>query len=233
MLMLALGAALATVIAAPGGTIAADQAGSGPIASVGLLDSSSTMGHAQCPAPGAAVDDPDSGVELIGQPAPDWSFDRWVRGAPLSVESLRGKVVLLRWWTEGCHFCAATLPELERERHLHGSGDLVVIGVFHPKPPHPVSDRHILAVAKKLGFNGPIAMDENWSTLNRYWLDGHPERNWTSVSFMIGRDGRICWVHGGGEYHLSDDPAHARCVVQFHEFEHALTAALAEPAPRP
>jgi thiol-disulfide isomerase/thioredoxin len=175
----------------------------------------------------APADDPDSGAELLDTPARAWTFTRWI-GPPLSLSGLRGKVVLLRWWNEGCHFCAATLPELEALRRQHADEGLVVIGVFHPKPPHEVSDRHILAVAKKLGFTGPIAVDREWTTLGRYWLDGHPERNWTSVSFLIDRDGVIRWVHGGGEYHRSDDPRHARCVVQYHELEQALATVLAE-----
>jgi hypothetical protein len=170
--------------------------------------------------------DPDSGAELIGAPAPDWAFTRWVRGPALTLGGLRGKVVVLRWWTEGCHFCKSTLPVLERERVAHR--DLLVIGVFHPKPPHDVSDRHVLDVAKRLGFSGPIALDQNWDTLDRYWLSGDPERNWTSVSFLIDRQGRIRWVHGGGEYHPSADPAHQRCDLQFREFEAKLAEVLAE-----
>ena len=58
----------------------------------------------------------ESGAELVGRRAPEWTFDRWIHSPPLSIESLRGKVVLLRWWTEGCHYCATTLPVLERVR---------------------------------------------------------------------------------------------------------------------
>src|SRR5438034_642643 len=65
-------------------------------------------------------------------------------------------------------------------------------------------------------------------TLDRYWLDGNPERNWTSVSFLIDRDGVIRWVHGGGEYHPSDDPAHLRCDAEYRGLEQALAQALAE-----
>ena len=179
----------------------------------------------------APADDPDSGAELIGRPAPAWSFDRWVRGGPLSLANLRGKVVLVRWWNEDCHFCAATLPGIEKLRERFAPAGLVVVGVFHPKPPHPVGNRHILAVARRLGFDGPIAMDERWSTLDRYWLDGHPERNWTSVSFLIDRDGVIRWVHGGGEYHPSSVPRHARCDLEYRGLTKALSAALLGPEP--
>lgn len=192
-------------------------------------DAGSLEATAARPAAPAAVDtsDPDSGSELIGRSAPDWGFDRWIRTRPLSLESLRGKVVLLRWWTEGCRFCANTLPTLEQVRRAH-EGELVVIGVYHPKPPRQVSDRHVLSLARRLGFQGPIAVDSRWSMLERYWLNADPDRSWTSVSFLIDREGIIRWVHGGGEYHPSSDPRHARCSVEYAGLERALTAALAE-----
>jgi len=174
----------------------------------------------------APANDPDSGAELIGTPAPAWSFDRWLRSRPMNLRALRGKVVLMRWWTEQCHFCRSTLPVIEQARKDHA--DLVVIGVFHPKPPRPVSDRHIEEIADHLGYEGPIAVDQKWKTLDRYWLAANPERNWTSVSFLIDREGRIRWVHGGGEFHPSQDPAHAKCDRQYRDFERALATLLAE-----
>ena len=151
MLQATLGAALALTLAAPAGS-----ARSRP----------STPAESEHHHP--AIDNPDSGADLIGKPAPAWTFDRWIRTRPLSLESLRGKVVLLRWWTEGCHFCAATLPQIEKLRSRHRGEDLVVIGVYHPKPPREVSDGHIVAVANRLGFKGPIAVDTQWTTLERY-----------------------------------------------------------------
>jgi glutathione peroxidase-family protein len=215
MLLSLAGAAL--LLAAPAVCGACPPAGMPPAA------------HADAEAhhPAMPIDDPDSGAEMIGRPAPAWTFTRWI-GAPLSLERLRGKVVLVRWWTEGCHFCATTLPVIERLRVQHADDGLVVVGVFHPKPPHEVTDRHVLAVAKRLGFAGPIAVDRDWLTLNRYWLDADPNRNWTSVSFLIDREGNVRWVHGGGEYHPSDDPQHARCDAQYRELERVLATVLAE-----
>jgi thiol-disulfide isomerase/thioredoxin len=179
----------------------------------------------------AAERDIDSAAEIIGRRAPAWRFTRWVRGAPAGLDDLRGKVVLLRWWTEGCHYCEATLPALEALRRKHEPDGLVVIGVFHPKPPREISNARILRVAKRLGFSGPISLDRDWKTLEAYWLGGHPERSWTSVSFLIDRDGVIRWVHGGGEYHASDDPLHARCGAQLDQLESALAAALEPSGP--
>lgn len=176
------------------------------------------------------ADDPDSGAELIGRAAPDWTFTRWVRGPRHSLRDLRGKVVLVRWWTDGCHFCRSTLPEIERLRRQHRD-DLVVLGVYHPKPgPREVSDRRILALARELGFEGPIAFDRDWRTLDRYWLAANDERSWTSVSFLIDREGAIRWVHGGGEYHRSQDPAHQRCALELAGLERVLAEQLGQPA---
>jgi thiol-disulfide isomerase/thioredoxin len=220
MSLLALGTALGLLAAAPAG------APHGPSASAS--EHGTHEGGAQ---PDGTPAGPGGG--LIGRPAPAWSFERWIRTAPLSLEALRGRVVLVRWWTDGCHYCAATLPTLESLRERHAKAGLVVIGAYHPKPPREVSDRKILSVANQLGFEGPIAVDREWSTLERYWLGGHPERTWTSVSFLIDREGVIRWLHGGGEYHPSRDPEHASCDRQCRELEQAVRAALAEPAPTP
>jgi thiol-disulfide isomerase/thioredoxin len=180
----------------------------------------------------ALIANAPEGAEMIGRPAPPWSFDRWVRGPALSLDRLRGKVVLLRWWTEGCSLCATTLPALEKLRMEHRD-DLVVIGVFHPKPPHHVSDKEILKTADKLGFKGPIAVDERWSTLDRWWLDGHPDREFTSVSFLVDRAGVIRWLHPGGEYYPTDDPAHIACDRDWSGLERALDAVLDRGASTP
>ena len=78
-----------------------------------------------------------------------------------------------------------------------------------------------------------MAVDRDWKTLDRYWLNGHPERDWTSVSFLIDRQGAIRWVHGGGEYHPSSDPLHARCDASYGELEKAIAGALAAGADLP
>jgi peroxiredoxin len=171
------------------------------------------------------AEEPRDGSDLIGRRAPAFSFERWLRSPALTPQDLHGKVVLLRWWTEGCDYCAATLPGLETLRRRYGARGLVVIGVYHPKPPRHVSDAQVLAAADRLGFKGPLALDERWSTLDRYWLTGR-EREFTSVSFLIDRDGFIRWVHPGGEYHPSTDPAHARCDADYRGLERTLAALL-------
>ncbi len=170
----------------------------------------------------SSPDDADSAAELLGQPARAWSFDRWLDTPPLTLEWLRGKVVLVRWFNTGCKYCGNTLPGLEKLRTRYATDGLVVIGVFHPKPIGRVRDEFVRRTARKLGFNGPLAVDEQWSTLNRWWLANHPGRNWTSVSFLIDRDGIVRWAQGGGEYHPSEDPKHARCDASYAELERVI-----------
>ena len=185
------------------------------------------------PAPALAMpapDDADSPAELLDKPARAWSFDRWLDSPPLTLESLRGRVVLLRWFNTDCRYCGNTLPALETLRTRYAAQGLVIVGVFHPKPIHAVSDAFVRRTARKLGFHGPLAVDERWSTLNRWWLAGHPDRNWTSVSFLIDREGRVRWAHGGGEYHPSSDPRHARCDASYAELERTIRKLLGDRA---
>jgi thiol-disulfide isomerase/thioredoxin len=201
MLVVGLGAALLLLVAAGHGARASRSAALVPVA------------------------EPGSGASLIGTLAPEWHFERWLRSRPLSQSDLRGKVVLVRWWTDGCLYCETTLPAIEALKRRYGE-DLVTIGVFHPKPPGEVTDARVLAAAKRRGYGGPIAIDPHWAMLERWWLDGDPARDWTSVSFLIDRDGVIRWVHGGGEYHASHDPRHARCDADLRDLERAITVAI-------
>jgi thiol-disulfide isomerase/thioredoxin len=184
------------------------------------------------PGTSAAADGPDSGVEMLGLPAPPFEFARWLRTEPLTPESLRGKVVLVRFWTDDCRFCENTLPAIEGLRERWADRGLVVLGAYHPHEPRPVTDAFVLKWARKHGFGGPIGVDEHWDTLERWWLDGHPERNWVSVSFLLDRQGRVRWIHGGGEYHPSGEVRHRACDKRWRELEQVIQSLLDEGDPQ-
>lgn len=171
---------------------------------------------------------PDSGAELLDRPAREFRFSRWLRTAPLTSDSLRGKVVLIRFWTDDCRFCRATLPAAEGLRERFGGRGFAVLGAYHPNEPKPVRDEFVLKWAKEYGFTGPIAVDDRWATLEHWWLDGHPDRNWVSVSFLLDREGRVRWVHGGGEYHPSAELLHRSCDRSYHELVAKIEQLLAE-----
>lgn len=145
-----------------------------------------------------------SWTKLVGQAAKEWQVENWLNSQPLRLTELRGKVVLIRWWTApGCNFCAATAPALNEFHETFRERGLVVIGFYHHKSASPLRPDDVKERAEKFGFKFPIATDPKWQTLKQWWLDG-AERDFTSVSFLIGRDGRIRHIHPGGEYVKGD-----------------------------
>lgn len=143
---------------------------------------------------------------IVGRPAPAWEVDTWISSPPLAVEEVRGRVVLVRWFTEGCPYCTATAPSLVELHDELGAEGLSVIGFYHHKSEEPLVDDNVRALVERFGFRFPVAIDRDWRTLRRYWLDDHPE-SWTSVSFVIDRRGVVRFVHTGGAYAPGSDDA--------------------------
>jgi thiol-disulfide isomerase/thioredoxin len=108
---------------------------------------------------------------------------------PIALEDLRGKVVLVRWFLAPiCPFCSATAPALNRFDEEYRGRGLIVIGMYHHKDPEPLDLETVRGYVEYYRFRFPVAVDPDWQTLKRWWLDGH-ERSWTSVSFLIDRRG--------------------------------------------
>ncbi|MBI3011975.1 MAG: redoxin family protein [Candidatus Omnitrophica bacterium] len=153
---------------------------------------------------GLAAATVQEGEELIGTIAPGWESVEWVNSQPLTLEQLRGKVVLLRWWTApGCPFCEASAPYLAQWHQRYAPHGLVVIGMYHPKPPGRIPVDVVKKLAQGLGMTFPVAIDPDWETLRRSWLDGRTDA-WTSVTLLIDQEGVIRYVHPGGSYTEED-----------------------------
>src|SRR3989338_8628837 len=147
---------------------------------------------------------PKEGDELIGQPAPEWDVRDWINSKPLQLNDLRGKVVLVRFWTApGCPFCAASAPALNEFYEKYHEQGLEVIGFYHHKSPEPLKTQDVKQYAEKFGFKFSVAIDYDWKTLRNWWLDAD-ERRWTSVSFLIDKEGIIRHIHPGGQYVKGD-----------------------------
>lgn len=136
---------------------------------------------------------------LVGAKAPEWEVGTWINSRPLTLKELRGKVVLIRWWTgPGCPYCIASGPILSDLDKRYRKKGLIVIGFYHPKSERPVNRSEVAQLATELGMAFPIAIDAEWKTLNRYLLDQFPDAPFTSVSFLIDREGIIRYIHPGG-----------------------------------
>lgn len=142
--------------------------------------------------------------KLLGQRPEEWRFEHWMNSKPLTLESLRGKVVLVRWWTApDCPFCAATAPALNEFEKAFGDRGLEVVGVYHHKSAAPLVEEEVRAHAKRFGFQFPVAIDPGWRTLKRWWLEAGGG-DWTSVTFLLDREGRVRHIHPGGQYVKGD-----------------------------
>jgi thiol-disulfide isomerase/thioredoxin len=137
---------------------------------------------------------------IVGKPAPGWNLARWFNSPPLTVESLRGSVVLVRWFmSPECPLCSATAPSLNAFHERYAAAGLRVIGMYHHKGKQPLDPADVQGYVEHYGFEFPVAIDADWQTLQRWWLDGH-ERGFTSVSFLVDRAGIVRHVHLGGKY---------------------------------
>lgn len=139
------------------------------------------------------------GSELIGKPAPGWELETWFNSRPLALADLRGKVVLVRWFmSPDCPLCSATAPSLNLLDERYRERGLVVLGFYHHKDKVPLTPELVKGYLEHYKFRFPVAIDPDWKTLDRWWLD--VERGYTSVSFLIDRQGVIRFIHPGGKY---------------------------------
>jgi peroxiredoxin len=146
---------------------------------------------------GAASDAerPSDVGSLLGNPAPDFSVKLLARrGAQLSLNDLRGQVVVVDFWGTYCGPCKQEMPKLQALSAKYSSAGLRVIGVSEDEPED--KDK-ILGFADAHGAKFAIAWDEDRSVAHRYKPDTMPS------SYTIDRRGIVRYVHVG--YRAGDD----------------------------
>lgn len=141
----------------------------------------------------AARVDPPLPVE--GTMPPLTGAVKWLNSAPLTAQDLRGKVVLVDFWTYSCINCLRTLPYIEAwAKKYHDSG-LVVIGVHSPEFAFERNVNNVAAAVHRLGVDYPVAIDNNyaiWRAFNNEYWPAH---------YFIDAQGRIRHHHfGEGDY---------------------------------
>lgn len=119
----------------------------------------------------------------------------WLNSAPLSGESLRGKVVLVDFWTYDCINCQHTLPYVNDWAKKYEKDGLVVIGVHTPEYPYEKIISNVRKQVKQLGIGYPVAIDNNYAIWrafdNQYW----------PAHYFIDAKGQVRYSHfGEGSY---------------------------------
>lgn len=150
-------------------------------------------------------------ASLVGTTPPEWQVERWMSSPPRTLASLRGSVVLVRWWTADCPFCSASAPALRQFHRTYGLRGLQVIGVYHHKEDTPFDPAVYEETARKYGFTFPLAFDPDWRTLKSWLRDRSGQEintGWTSVTFLLDKHGVVRHVHPGGQY-VEGDPGYA------------------------
>jgi len=128
--------------------------------------------------------------------APEFAgIEKWINSEPLKMEQLRGKVVLIDFWTYSCINCIRTLPYLKAWDKKYKDKGLVIIGVHSPEFEFEKKYENVLSAVNKYQIEYPVAQDNEfvvWQLYkNLYW----PHK------FLIDQDGYIRYNHiGEGNY---------------------------------
>ena len=132
-------------------------------------------------------------------PAPNFAgITTWLNtpdGRPLSLRALRGKVVLVDFWTYSCINCQRTLPHVEAWYREYGRDGLVVVGVHTPEFAFEHMVSNVRAQAAALGVRYPVAIDDSYATWDAY------DNEYWPADYLIDAQGTVRHVHfGEGDY---------------------------------
>jgi thiol-disulfide isomerase/thioredoxin len=127
--------------------------------------------------------------------APDLATGNWINSEPLKLTDLRGRVVLIEFWTFGCYNCRNTLPFVKTWYDRYQDKGLTVIGVHSPEFDDERKVENLRREVASLGIRYPVVTDNDYQTWNAYNVEAWP------TMFMLDKQGRIRWMHvGEGDY---------------------------------
>ncbi len=119
----------------------------------------------------------------------------WLNSPPLTSEALRGKVVLVDFWTYSCINCLRTLPYLKAWNEKYHDQGLVIIGVHAPEFAFEKDRRNVEQAVADLGVTYPVAMDNQYAIWNAFKNEYWP------AHYLIDAQGKIRHHHfGEGAY---------------------------------
>ena len=119
----------------------------------------------------------------------------WLNSPPLGVQDLKGKVVLVDFWTYDCINCQRALPYVKEWAKRYEQDGLVVIGVHTPEYAYEHVTRNVQQQVRKLGISYPVAIDNNyaiWRSFDNQFWPAH---------YLIDAQGQVRYTHfGEGRY---------------------------------
>ncbi len=137
----------------------------------------------------------DGKLENYG-PGPEFrGISRWLNSEPLTLSGLRGRVVLIDFWTYSCINCLRTLPYIRAWDGRYRDAGLTIVGVHSPEFAFERVESNVRENVQELGIRYPVALDNEFGTWsawrNQYW----------PAKYLIDRNGHVRYFHfGEGEY---------------------------------
>lgn len=128
--------------------------------------------------------------------APEFvGISNWINSDPLTIKELRGKVVLVDFWTYTCINCIRTLPHVTSWYKKYKDDGFIVVGVHTPEFEFEKDTGNVVNATKQYNITYPVAQDNDYLTWraynNRYW----------PAKYLIDKDGKIRYYHfGEGDY---------------------------------
>ncbi|MDY7806591.1 thioredoxin family protein [Burkholderia stagnalis] len=135
-----------------------------------------------------------------GAQAPELAgIERWHNSAPQKLSELRGKVVLVDFWTYSCINCIHTIPYVNEWYRKYRDQGLVVIGVHTPEYPFERDARNVADALGRFGIRYPVAQDNRYDTWNAYG-----NRYWPAL-YLVDANGRVVYTRfGEGQYEKTE-----------------------------
>jgi thiol-disulfide isomerase/thioredoxin len=131
---------------------------------------------------------------FVGQKAPELKDSSiWINTEPLTLSSLKGKVVLIDFWAFDCPYCAEALPHVKEWHEKYAKDGLVVIGVHVPRIDYEKEVPKIREAVKKKGIAYPVVVDNNYAIWSDYLCNVWPSH------FVVDQNGVIQLSHSGTE----------------------------------
>lgn len=127
--------------------------------------------------------------------APELAPGEWINSEPLRLKDLRGRVVLIEFWTFGCYNCRNTLPFVKRWDDRYHDKGFTVIGVHSPELDNERKLENVRREVASLEIRYPVVTDNDYKTWRAYGVEAWP------TIFLLDKKGRIRWTHvGEGAY---------------------------------
>jgi len=123
----------------------------------------------------------------------------WINSPPLNISQLRGKVVLVDFWTYSCINCIRTIPYLNAWYSEYGNDGLVIVGVHTPEFTFEKNYSNVLTAVHNFGIKYPVALDSSYGTWNAYGNQYWP------ADYVIDANGSIRYEQfGEGDYNMTE-----------------------------